>query len=248
MPRYFIEVAYKGNNYAGFQVQDNVVTIQSELQKALAVFYKETILLTGASRTDAGVHALQNYFHADVSFHIQQKNIYNLNALLPPDIAIKSIEEVNSNAHCRFDAESREYKYYVCSKKNPFITDRSYFFPYTIDEEKLNEAAAAILHYTDFTSFSKRNTQVKTFICNILESKWIKEDDCLVYNVKANRFLRGMVRGLTGTMLQVAREKITVDDFKKIIESRDCTKADFAVPGHGLFLVKMIYPERVWKR
>lgn len=248
MPRYFIEVAYKGNNYAGFQVQDNVLTVQSEVQKALAVFYKEKILLTGSSRTDAGVHALQNYFHADVSFNFQQKNIYNLNALLPQDIAIKSIQEVSNNAHCRFDAESREYKYYVTGKKNPFITDCSYFFPYTINEEKLHESAAAILNYTDFTSFSKRNTQVKTFICQILESRWIDEDDCLVYNVKANRFLRGMVRGLTGTMLQVARGKITVNDFKKIIESRDCTKADFAVPGHGLFLVQVNYPEKSWKK
>ncbi|MFT3748103.1 MAG: tRNA pseudouridine(38-40) synthase TruA [Agriterribacter sp.] len=247
MHRYFIEVAYKGNNYAGFQVQDNVLTIQSEVQKALAVFYKEHIPLTGSSRTDAGVHALQNYFHADVPFLIQQKNIYNLNALLPRDIAIKSIQEVNSEAHCRFDAENREYKYYVTGKKNPFITDRSYFFPYIIDEEKLHEAATAILSYTDFASFSKRNTQVKTFICHILESRWIKEDDCLVYHVKANRFLRGMVRGLTGTMLQVARGKITVDNFKKIIESRDCTKADFAVPGHGLFLIQVNYPERIWR-
>ncbi|MBN8789161.1 MAG: tRNA pseudouridine(38-40) synthase TruA [Terrimonas sp.] len=248
MPRYFIEVAYKGNNYAGFQVQDNVLTIQSEVQKALAVFYKEQIPLTGSSRTDAGVHALQNYFHADVPFLIQQKNIYNLNALLPRDIAVKNILQVNNEAHCRFDAESREYKYYVSGKKNPFITDRSYFFPYSIDEEKLHEAAATILNYTDFTSFSKRNTQVKTFICQVLESRWVKEDDCLVYHVKANRFLRGMVRGLTGTMLQVARGKVTIDDFKKIIESRDCTKADFAVPGHGLFLVQVNYPERVWKK
>ncbi|MFT4016677.1 MAG: tRNA pseudouridine(38-40) synthase TruA [Agriterribacter sp.] len=248
MPRYFIEVAYKGNNYAGFQVQDNVLTIQSEVQKALAVFYKEQIPLTGSSRTDAGVHALQNYFHADVPFLILQKNIYNLNALLPRDIAVKNILQVNNEAHCRFDAESREYKYYVSGKKDPFITDRSYFFPYSIDEEKLHEAAATILNYTDFTSFSKRNTQVKTFICQVLESRWVKEDDCLVYHVKANRFLRGMVRGLTGTMLQVARGKVTIDDFKKIIESRDCTKADFAVPGHGLFLVQVNYPERVWKR
>lgn len=248
MPRYFIEVAYKGNNYAGFQVQHNAATIQSEVQKALFVFYKEDVLLTGSSRTDAGVHALQNYFHADIPFEIQQRNIYNLNALLPKDIAIKSITEVNSDAHCRFDAESREYKYYICSLKNPFLTERSYFYPYKIKEEQLQEAAAIILSYTDFTSFSKRNTQVKTFNCNIIESKWIHEDGSIVYNVKANRFLRGMVRGLTGTMLQVARGKISVDDFKKIIEARDCTKADFSVPGHGLFLVKVNYPGRVWKQ
>lgn len=247
MPRYFIEVAYKGNNYAGFQIQDNAITIQSEIQKALFVFYKENILLTGSSRTDAGVHALQNFFHADVNVEIQQKNIYNLNALLPQDITIKNIRQVNEEAHCRFDAESREYKYYVCCKKNPFLTDRSYFYPYKIDEKKLQQAAAIIFDHTDFTSFSKRNTQVKTFNCNIIKSEWMREEDCWVYNVMSNRFLRGMVRGLTGTMLQVARGKISVDDFKQIIEARDCTKADFAVPGHGLFLVKVNYPERVWR-
>jgi tRNA pseudouridine38-40 synthase len=248
MPRYFIEVAYKGNNYAGFQVQHNAITIQAEVQKAFAVFYKQNILLTCSSRTDAGVHALQNFFHADIAFNFQQKNMYNLNALLPKDIAIKCIRQVNDDAHCRFDAQSREYKYYVCDKKNPFITDRSYFFPYPIDEEKLNEAATVILNYNDFTSFSKRNTQVKTFICNIIKSKWTKEDDCWVYCIKANRFLRGMVRGLTGTMLQVGRGKITINDFKKIIESGDCTKADFSVPGHGLFLVQVNYPKSVWKK
>ena len=247
MPRYFIEVAYKGNNYAGFQVQENAATIQSEIQKAFLVFYKENILLTGSSRTDAGVHALQNYFHVDIPFEPQVQNIYNLNALLPQDIAIKNITAVKEEAHCRFDAQSREYKYFVCNKKNPFITDRSYFYPYTINEVQLQEAAAVIINYTDFTSFSKRNTQVKTFNCNIIESRWTQENDCFVYNVKANRFLRGMVRGLTGTMLQVARGKITIDDFKKIIESRDCTKANFAVPGHGLFLAKVNYPESVWK-
>lgn len=246
MPRYFIEVAYKGNNYAGFQVQNNVATIQSEVQKAFAIFFKEDIQLTGSSRTDTGVHAMQNFFHADIAFEIEQRNMYNLNALLPQDIAIKSITKVNDDAHCRFDATSREYKYYVSNTKNPFITDRSYFYPYKINEALLHEAAATTLNYTDFTSFSKRNTQVKNFNCNIIESKWICEDDCWVYNVKANRFLRGMVRGLTGTMLQVARGKITIDDFKKIIENRDCTKADFAVPGHGLFLVKVNYPESVW--
>lgn len=248
MLRYFIEVAYKGNNYAGFQIQENAATIQSEVQKALSVLYKEHIQLTGSSRTDAGVHALQNFFHTDVSFEIPGKNIYNLNALLPHDIAIKNIIAVNNEAHCRFDAESREYKYYVSEIKNPFVTDRSYFYPYKINEAELQEAAAAILGYTDFTSFSKRNTQVNNFNCNIIESKWLHEDDCLVYYVKGNRFLRGMVRGLTSTMLQVARGKISVADFKRIIEGRDCTKADFAVPGHGLFLVKVNYPKRIWEK
>lgn len=242
MPRYFIEVAYKGTAYAGFQVQENAVTVQSELQKALAVFFRKEFLLTGSSRTDAGVHALQNFFHFDFEIDIAEKIIYNVNSILPPDIAVKGIKQVKSNAHCRFDAISREYRYFVYNKKNPFLSDRAYYFPYSLNSSKLQEAAAVLKEYNDFTSFSKRNTQVKNFICNIMESRWEEDENGLTYYVKANRFLRGMVRGLTGTMLQVGRGKIDIPVFRKIIEKRDCTAADFAVPGHGLFLCRVNYP------
>ncbi|MBX3255161.1 MAG: tRNA pseudouridine(38-40) synthase TruA [Chitinophagaceae bacterium] len=241
MPRYFIEVAYKGTAYAGFQVQENAVTIQSELQKALAIFFRQPVPLTGSSRTDAGVHALQNFFHFDLEGDIPAKVIYNINAILPPDIAVKNIVPVSNDAHCRFDAVSREYRYFVYHTKNPFLPDRSYFFPYPLNKEKLQEAAAVIKEYTDFTSFSKRNTQVKTFNCSIMESEWQQDENGLVYNVKSNRFLRGMVRGLTGTMLQVGRGKIDIPAFRTIIEKRDCTLADFAVPAHGLFLCRVNY-------
>jgi tRNA pseudouridine38-40 synthase len=244
MGRYFLELAYHGKNYAGFQIQDNAHTVQAEVEKALEVFFKQKFDLTGSSRTDTGVHALQNFFHFDTDIQIDKKSIYNLNAILPADIVIKNISLVNKNAHCRFDAISREYKYFIYLTKNPFLLDRAYYFPYPLDIDKLNETATIITQFTDFSSFSKRNTQVKTFICQVTKSEWVAEGDCLVYTVKANRFLRGMVRGLVGTMLQAGRGKINTAEFKSIIESGDCSKADFSVPGHGLFLVNVEYPKR----
>ncbi len=241
MQRYFIEVSYNGAAYAGFQIQQNARTVQSEVQKALAIFFKKEFVLTGSSRTDAGVHALQNFFHFDTDIAIPDKVMYNLNALLPRDIAIKNIIPVNADAHCRFDATSRAYRYYVYNQKNPFLTNSAFFFPYPTDLNILQAAADLIKQYEDFTSFSKRNTQVKNFRCKIEESAWTKEDNKLVYYVKGNRFLRGMVRGLVGTMLQVGRGKIDLTAFRSIIESRDCTNADFSVPGHGLFLCAVNY-------
>ncbi len=238
MSRYFIEVSYKGTSYSGFQVQLNANSVQAEIEKALQVFFKQKFALTGSSRTDAGVHALQNFFHFDAAVTINDE-AYNLNAILPADIVIKKIYEVNEEAHCRFDAISREYRYYIYQHKNPFLVDRAYYYPYPPNIDLLQQAAKEIMDHVDFTSFSKRNTQVKSFLCNIHESEWIQQTDCLVYRIKANRFLRGMVKGLVGTMLQVGREKLSVDDFKSIIETKDCTKADFSVPSHGLFLCKV---------
>jgi tRNA pseudouridine38-40 synthase len=243
MSRYFIELSYKGTHYSGFQSQLNTPqTIQSELEKAFGILQKDKVELTSSSRTDAGVHALQNYFHFDYSEAIHPQFIYKINAILPADIVVKNIHRVADSFHSRFDAVAREYKYFIYSKKNPFLQDRAFFFPYTMDIEKLKQAAGIIKEYTDFTSFSKRNTQVKTFLCNIIESEWVQENDCLVYHVKANRFLRGMVRALTATMLRVGRNKISLKEFGKIIEAKDCTMADFAVPAHGLFLIKVEYP------
>lgn len=248
MPRYFLEVAYKGTRYAGFQIQPNADTIQQRVEDAFRTLFGNNAInnnpllntkgwLTCSSRTDAGVHALQNFFHFDwpEEFDLQRK--YNLNAILPPDISVRHIQPVSDDAHCRFDATSRTYHYHVYNFKNPFLTDTAYFFPYPLDMARLNEAATLIKKYTDFTSFSKRNTQVKTFNCNIMQSNWKENDGVLIYEVQANRFLRGMVRALTATMLKVGRGKLTIDDFKSIIEARDCTNAFFDVPGHGLTLV-----------
>jgi tRNA pseudouridine38-40 synthase len=179
---------------------------------------------------------------------LNPRAIYNLNAILPADIAIKQILQVPATAHCRFDAVAREYEYFIYQSKDPFRVDRAWFYPYTIDWEGLQTAAGVVKEYTDFTSFSKRNSQVKTFNCNIAYSEWKVLEQGAVFRVKANRFLRGMVRGLVGTMLQVGRGKITLPEFRQIIEARDCTKADFSVPGHGLFLQKVEYPEHYFSK
>lgn len=250
MPRYFLELAYKGTAYSGFQSQHNANSVQAEVEKAFLVLRKQKIFMTGSSRTDAGVHALQNYFHFDTNLPLhlwggikgEAHFIYKMNAILPGDIVLRNIILVNDDAHCRFDAMSRHYSYHIYKSKDPFLRDRAFYFPYRLDIDKLKEASVVIKKYTDFTSFSKRNTQAKTFICDIMESEWETGDNTLVYRVKANRFLRGMVRALTATMLLVGRNKLTLDQFRQIIEQKDCTKASFAVPGHGLFLTAVEYP------
>jgi len=255
MPRYFIEVSYKGTNYSGFQIQQNANSIQAEITKALKIFFKKDFELTGSSRTDAGVHALQNFFHFDVENNSQQSEsnkvfpiegdleraVYHLNALLPSDIVILKIFAVKDIAHCRFDAVSREYKYFIYQQKNPFHQDTAFYFPYKFNLDKLNEAAQQIKGYEDFTSFSKKNTQVKNFLCKIERSEWCVEKNKLVYNVVANRFLRGMVKGLVGTMLRVGTNKISIKDFSKIIESKDCVNVDFSPPSYGLFLLSVSF-------
>lgn len=242
MPRYFLEVSYKGTNYSGFQSQKNANSIQEEVEKAFEVLHKEKIILTGSSRTDAGVHALQNFFHFDFKNPLHPQFIYKLNAILPGDIVLKSVVPVNADAHARFDAVSREYKYFIYNQKNPFLADRAYYYPYKINLDQLQAAAGILKGYEDFTSFSKRNTQVKTFICQIQKSEWLYADGCLIYTIKANRFLRGMVRGLTATMLKVGRGTIDLKEFRRIIDAKDCTQASFAVPPHGLFLRAVEYP------
>lgn len=254
MPRYFLEVAYKGTGYSGFQIQENAPsTIQQEVEAALETFFRRRLALTGSSRTDAGVHAIQNFFHFDHEEMIDKRSLYNINAILPPDIVLKDIRPVAPDAHCRFDALSREYRYYIYRKKNPFLADRAWFFPYTIDREKLDAAAALLPGHQDFTSFSKRRTQVKTFHCNIFDSVWEGHtppelsfptgEGVLVYRVVANRFLRGMVRALVGTMLQVGRGRLSVEEFAGILRRKDNKLADFSAPGHGLFLFRISFPD-----
>lgn len=243
--RYFLEVSYKGTRYAGFQIQKNANTIQGEVEKALATILRINISLTGSSRTDAGVHALQNYFHFDLYTEFNPSALYNINALLPKDIVVKSIFPVSADAHCRFSVTARHYKYYISSQKNPFTTDTAWHYPYSIDVELLRLAADILYNYTDYTAFSKRKTQVRTNQCTIFKSYWIFENGSFIYNVRANRFLRGMVRGLVGTMLLAGRKKISLSEFKTIIEAGNSTKANFATPAHGLFLTAVEYPSSI---
>lgn len=240
--RYFLELSYKGTAYSGFQSQSNANSVQAEVEKAFAILQRQQVVMTGSSRTDAGVHALQNFFHFDFEGAIHPQFVYKMNAILPGDVVVKRLWRVGDEAHSRFDARSREYKYFIYRKKNPFLADRAYYFPYKLDMEAMQEAAGLLKEYQDFTSFSKRNTQVKTFLCNIMESGWEEEGECLVYRVRADRFLRGMVRALTATMLKLGRGKMDLEGFRGVIEAKDCTVASFAVPGHGLFLVSVEYP------
>jgi len=239
MPRYFLEVAYKGTSYSGFQTQENALTVQAEIEKAFSTLQRADVIMTGSSRTDAGVHALQNFFHFDFAESIHPQFVYKINAILPSAIVVKSLREVEADAHCRFDAVYRRYQYYLYNTKDPFLEDRAWFYPYPLNKELLKKAAAVLLEVEDFTSFSKRNTQVKTFLCQLTESQWEEEQGCLIYRVKGNRFLRGMVRALVSTMLQVGREKITLGEFEDIIAAKDCTRASFVAPPHGLFLVEV---------
>jgi tRNA pseudouridine38-40 synthase len=240
--RYFIEVGYKGTKFGGFQIQDTSVTVQSEIDRAISLLMREKVETTGSSRTDAGVHALSNFLHFDIDKPLHPQFIYKVNAILPGDIVLREVYEVRDDAHSRFDALNRAYKYTIYTTKDPFMADRGYFYPYSLDFDLMQEAAGILKTYEDFTTFSKRNTQVRTFICNIMESAWSVEDGHIVYRVRANRFLRGMVRGMVGTMLRVGRGKLSIAGFREAIEQRNCVYADFAVPPQGLMLMQVSYP------
>lgn len=243
MNRYFLQVSYIGTNYAGFQVQKNANTIQAEIEKVLEIFFRSKITLTGSSRTDAGVHAFQNYFHFDLNATINSDIVYNINALLPNDIAVMKLIPVDPENHCRFDAIARRYSYHIYQFKNPFLVEKAYYFPYTLDIKKLQEAANILFKYENYAAFSKRKTQVQTYDCKILESSWRMEGKEMIYTVKGNRFLRGMVRGLVGTMLHVGKGKMALSRFQQIIEERNPTLADFSIPAKGLFLEEVIFPD-----
>lgn len=243
MSRYFIEVAYLGGGFAGFQVQDNAQTIQGELERAMETLFRQKLVLTGSSRTDTGVHARQNYFHFDFEGLVDRRAEYSLNALLPDGIAVRSIRKVAEDAHCRFDAVGREYRYLVYRHKDPFLRGRGYYFPYVVDAGEMQAAARVVLEYSDFSAFSKRHSQVKSYVCKVGESGWAINREEMVYCVRSNRFLRGMVRGLVGTMLQVGRGRMSVAEFRAVVEGMDQRRADFSVPGCGLYLEKVVFPE-----
>lgn len=243
MPRYFIEVAYKGTHYSGFQIQENAPTVQLQLERAMSVLWKGTFQLTGSSRTDAGVHARQNFFHFDSNIPLYNKQLYNLNAILPSDIVVRNLYLVADDMHSRFSATARTYRYYTHSRKNPFLNDTSWFYPFTLQYQLLHEAAAIVLEQSNFIAFSKKNSQVNNYHCTIQSSFWEKRDnDTLVYCITANRFLRGMVRALVSTMLQVGRGAISLGDFRALFDSQQIAIANFSSPAHGLFLEAVHYP------
>jgi tRNA pseudouridine38-40 synthase len=243
MKRYFLELCYDGASFGGFQIQNNVDTIQGAVQAALKTLYREDIELTGASRTDAGVHALQNFFHFDTDTAITQKQVYNLNAILPNTIVIKAIYEVPPTAHCRFDATTRSYIYKLHTQKDPFLEGRSWYYPFPIDFNLLNQATQTLLNFTHYESFSKKNTSVNTFECSVSKALWQVEGTNLYFHIDSNRFLRGMIRGLVGTLLQVGRGQITVEEWMDIVASNNEQRVDFSTPAYGLYLSAIQYPD-----
>jgi len=242
MSRYFIEVCYDGADFGGFQIQSNQVTIQGALESTMATLYRVPIALTGASRTDAGVHALQNFFHFDTDLAIESKHIYNMNALLPKTIVVKNIYSVPSDAHARFDAIKRAYIYKIHTQKNPFLEGRSWFYPFPVNMELMQEATKSLLTYTHFETFSKKSTQVNTFECHITKAFWEMTEDGYTFHIESNRFLRGMIRGLVGTLLQVGRGQISLEKWHEIVLSNNEQLADFSTPAHGLYLSLIEYP------
>jgi tRNA pseudouridine38-40 synthase len=241
--RYFLQLSYKGTRYFGWQRQPNAISVQEVIEKALSTILREEIVVVGAGRTDTGVHASLYILHFDVLNEISEpeKLLYHLNRFLPDDIAIQKIKKVNSDFHARFSAVSRTYKYFICTEKNPFQTETCYQFTVPLDLQKMEEAAKFLFEYTDFTSFSKLHTDVKTNNCKIFQAEWIKTGEMLVFTIKADRFLRNMVRAIVGTLIEVGKGKITVDDFRKIIEKKDRGVAGTSAPAQGLFLVDIEY-------
>lgn len=242
--RYLIEVMYDGTAFHGSQLQGNIDTVQLALNKGLTTILRTPIETYGASRTDEGVHALCNFYHFDTEKEITSDTLYRFNAVLPEALSITHIYlPANPEMNVRFDAISRCYRYRVYPGRNPFLVNRALYYPYRIDLDLLHETATLLKQYEDFETFAKRHSQTKTFRCTIFQSYWEAHEGELHYVVEANRFLRGMVRGLVGTQLKAARGKYGLEEFKKIIEAKDCTQADFSVAGHGLYLENITYPE-----
>lgn len=245
--RYFLDISYKGTSYHGWQFQKNAHTLQAEIENAISRLLGVQTPIMASGRTDAGVHAKQQIAHFDTVESIDVEKLeFRLNRFFARDITINSIVEVKPDAHARFNANERAYEYYINQKKNPFLQEVSYYFSNPLNVELMNEAASKLVGIQDFESFSKVKTEVNNFICNITKAHWQIENDSLVFHVTANRFLRGMVRALVGTLLEVGLEKMTVEDFIKIIEQKDRTAAGRAVPPKGLFLSKVSYPSSVY--
>jgi len=240
--RYFIELSYKGTNYHGWQIQPDASSVQEEITKALATILQEKILLVGAGRTDAGVHASQMFAHVDTVKKLTDDYVHKLNAILPNDIVIKSIKEVSDETHARFDAVSRTYEYRILLGRDPFLLETTWqLHQKNLQIEKMNEAANLLFKYEDFESFSKVKTDVNTFNCTIMKAVWTLDDKHLIFHIKANRFLRNMVRAIVGTLIEVGLGKKTVEDFRKIIESKKRSEAGLSVPAKGLFLTEVCY-------
>lgn len=240
--RYFIEFSYHGKNYFGYQIQPNEISVQQELERALSTILREQIKITGAGRTDTGVHAKKMFAHFDTEQIIGEKLTHQLNSFLPPDIAIKKIFEVSEDLHARFDATYRTYEYYISLDKNPFSQDSEWqHWKRPLDVEKMNMACKILFEFEDFESFAKIGGDNKTNLCKIYKAEWELNGSALKFTISANRFLRNMVRAIVGTMIEIGSGKLQPEDIRHIILAKNRNLAGTSAPAHGLFLVDVGY-------
>ncbi len=244
--RYFIELSYNGKAYHGWQNQPNAISVQEVLEKGLSTLLKEPIATMGAGRTDAGVHAKQMFAHFDTTVVFEEKTLrYRLNSFLPKDVAIQNVFKVKADAHARFDALSRTYLYRVALHKNAFTHEESFYLKPKLNLEWLEEATNILFDYKDFQCFSKSNTDVKTYNCDIMKAEWNLVDGELQFTIQADRFLRNMVRAIVGTLINIGIGKIKVEALHKIIKSKSRSEAGFSVPAHALYLTEVEYSESI---
>jgi tRNA pseudouridine38-40 synthase len=245
--RYFFEISYNGTNYAGWQSQLNATGVQAVVEEALSKLLRTEIKIVGSGRTDTGVHCEQQFFHCDIEKEFDAQNlVLRMNSLLPSGISIYSIRKVKREASARYNATERTYQYRITRKKNPFLEGLAWHYFKTADIKTMNKAAALLLGEHDFESFSKVKTDVNHFVCEIKKATWEESDDTLEFTITANRFLRGMVRAIVGTLLDVGSGKISVNEFQSIIKSKDRKKAGANVPPYGLYLTKVKYPQSIF--
>ncbi len=244
--RYFIQFSYFGKAYHGWQKQPNAITVQETLESALSTLLRIPMKVVGAGRTDAGVHAKQMFAHFDVApIDNTEDLVHRLNSLLPEDIAVQEIYSVKSDAHARFDAVERTYEYWAVQEKNPFYSDHAHYLKHSLNISAMNKAASLLLEHSDFKSFSKSNSDVKTFICDVRIAKWEQREDKWVFTISADRFLRNMVRAIVGTLLNVGMGKMPPENMNQIIASKSRSEAGVSVPAKGLYLTKVIYPKAI---
>lgn len=249
--RYFIYLSYDGAAYCGWQRQPDAPSVQQALEKALSTLLREDILITGAGRTDTGVNASYYVAHFDCQKQIDdcEKVCYKLNLILPQDIAVSQIRRVRDDIHARFDAKQREYTYIIAQHKNPFRRYSAWQYYVALDFDKMNLAAEKLLQYEDFTSFAKLNSNNKTNICHVTKAEWSrdpKDESVLVFTIRADRFLRNMIRAIVGTLVDVGRGRYTVEEFEEIIRSKNLSKSSAGAPAQGLFLSDITYDENIF--
>ncbi len=244
--RYFLEISYNGSTFHGWQIQPNAITVQETIENALQTLLKEEIKIVGAGRTDTGVHAKHMCAHFDYKNKFELDDLKdNLNSFLNQEICIKDLYNVSDDAHARFSAISREYEYYISLKKDVFSYETSYFIQQDLNINKMKQAISIIKEYEDFEAFSKSNTDVKTYLCDIMSFSLIEDNNLLIFKIKANRFLRNMVRAIVGTVLEVGLGKITPGEVHNIIQSKDRSQAGPSMPAHALFLTNIEYPNNI---